>query len=856
MQNRKLALALGLLSATILSAPAGAQTAPQTSSNDNNAPAANNESMTIETVTVTARRRAEDLERVPVAETVVSPDTIRVDDIRTAYDLQDIAPSLTISSSLGSRNDNVFTIRGQSQPFGGADPGVQAYFNEVPFGASGPGNYYDMDNIQVLRGPQGTLFGRNTTGGAVLFEPKKPDDQFGGYIDGQWGDYAMHEVQGALNVPLFDDKLMIRVAGDLAQRDGFTKDVTTNEDLDNVNYDAFRVGVTVKPFDGFENYLAFNYLNNHDNGTGAELTAIAPEAVLLGQYGPEVAGLITQNTIQTLVGMGEPLAMAEAYVSQPSVQQMIGQQAAGQIDQIYTNGFEQALAAQQALGPRKTMSAIPLFYKRHTWSLTDITHYDVMEHLRIRNIFGYLRDNTQPAFEYDGSALGLLEIPNPRTWEQNSRQITEEFQVLGENGDGMFSWIAGFYYEHDYRGGYSEVERDLFGGAANPSNNPLGSTEVDSLSNGGSSLAVYGDLTIDASRWVSGLSFTGGGRFTWDHKIAFSIACMQPFGYPTCQYPLTAASPNPETGAPLGQQINAASFHAPTWNFGVNWQASDDTMLYATYRRGYKSGGFNSGAVGSNYLEFQPEFLTDVEVGTKNNWTILGVPGRTNFDIYYGWYQNIQKNDIVGFQGPVPELPVVLTVNAARAAIDGLELESTFIPNENFQLSLFYSYTEASYDKFILPAAIVEGTGAIAGYDDHAGSPFAYTPKDKLGATGRFHLPIDSSYGMPYFSVTWYWQSKVWFSDLSKVTATSYNPFDYEPDAFQGDYGLINLRLDWNQFLGSSFDASAFVNNVGNRLYQVGANALEHQIGTNASIYGAPRMFGLELRYRFGEDAK
>jgi iron complex outermembrane receptor protein len=846
MQNRKLALALSLLGATILSAPAGAQTVPQTSSNDNNAAAANNESLTIETVTVTARRRVEDLERVPVAETVVSPDTIRVDDIRSATDLQNIAPSLTVSANLGSRDDNVFTIRGQSQPFGGADPGVQSYFNEVPFGASGPGNYYDMDNIQVLRGPQGTLFGRNTTGGAVLFQPKRPDDQFGGYLDGQWGDYAMHEVQGALNVPVLDDKLMIRIAGDINQRDGYTKDISNGEDLDNVDYDAFRVGVTVKPFEGVENYLAFNYLNNHDHGTGAELTAIAPVQVLQGQYGPEVAGLITEGIIQTLEGMGETPAQAEAYVSTPMEQATIAGTAAGEIGQIYSTEFQPALAAQQALGPRKTMSAIPLFYRRHTWSLTDTTHYDVMEHLRIRNIFGYLRDNTQPAFEYDGSAMGLLEIPNSRTWEQNSRQITEELQVLGENGDGMFTWAAGFYYEHDYRGGYSEVERDVFGGAS--SGNPLGSTEVDSLANGGSSLAVYGNLTYDVSQWVDGLKFTGGGRFTWDHKTAFAISCLQPAGYPQCQYPLTAAV--------YGEQLNAASFHAPTWNLDANWQASDDTMLYATYRRGYKSGGFNSGAIGSNYLEFQPEFLTDVEVGSKSNWVILGVPGRTNFDVYYGWYQNVQKNDIVGFLGPMVEPPVVLTVNAAKANIKGLEFESTFIPNENFQLSMFYSYTDASYDKFLLPADLSETTGGIVGYDDHAGSPFAYTPRNKLGATGRFHLPVDGSYGMPYFSVTWYWQSTVWFSDLSKVTASSFNPYDYEPDAFQGDYGLINLRLDWNQVLGSSFDASAFVNNVGNRLYQVGANALEHQIGTNASIYGAPRMFGLELRYRFGEDAK
>jgi iron complex outermembrane receptor protein len=126
----------------MLSAPAGAQTAAASTApasaaadSDQAVPA-----VTIETVVVTARRRAENLERVPVAVTAISPETLRQSTVRTALDLQQLSPSLTVAGNLGSRDDDVFTIRGQSQPFGGADPGVQNYFNEVPFGASGPGN--------------------------------------------------------------------------------------------------------------------------------------------------------------------------------------------------------------------------------------------------------------------------------------------------------------------------------------------------------------------------------------------------------------------------------------------------------------------------------------------------------------------------------------------------------------------------------------------------------------------------------------------------------------------------------------------------------------------------------------------
>ncbi|HEY2445396.1 MAG TPA: TonB-dependent receptor plug domain-containing protein, partial [Rhizomicrobium sp.] len=228
----------------------------------------------IETVVVTARRRSEDVQKIPVAVTAISGEEIRKTSTKSAMDLQNLAPSLSVAANLGSRDSDVFTIRGQTQPFGGADPGVQPYFAEVPFNPSGPGSYFDLDSVQVLNGPQGTLFGRNTTGGAILFEPRRPEDSFGGYIDGELGNFRMGEIQGALNLPVIDDKLLVRAAADIASRDGYTRDVSFNEQLDNVGYDSFRVGALMRPVKGLENYLVFVYLHDRNNGTSAELTGV------------------------------------------------------------------------------------------------------------------------------------------------------------------------------------------------------------------------------------------------------------------------------------------------------------------------------------------------------------------------------------------------------------------------------------------------------------------------------------------------------------------------------------------------------------------------------------------------------
>ncbi len=807
-----------------------AQTSARADQTSNATQAASIAQIGVEEVTVTARRRPESMEKVPVAVTPLSGDELRERDITSALDVQNSVPSLTVTGNLGERDADVFTIRGQGAPFGGADPGVQTYFAEVPFGAGGVGNYYDMDNIQVLKGPQGTLFGRSTTGGAILFEPKRPTDEFGGYLDAQAGNYSMYELSGAVNVPIDDDKFDLRLAGDTATRDGFTKDsvfdeqgnFVRNETVDNLNYGAFRASAIMRPFAGFENYLVFDYLRDHNNGAGAELTAVNTGTI--------------NNLANEFLGPGFCILNPTA----PTCEALAG----------FEQEMQQALALQKSLGIRNTSSSIPLFYDRDTWGVTDIATYDFNDHLRIRNIFGYLDDKVADGFDYDGSFLPLLDVSSPLAPQSHSSQLTDEVQLQGETDN--LNWILGYYHETDSPVGSTEIVRNTLGGAQPPFSPFLGfgSTEIDELTNTGTSDAAFGQATYNFSGRAEGLSLTAGGRYTWDHRVAASSVCIDTTLPDICSFPLPSVFKLP---------TQQADFHAPTWTLGAQYQFTPDTMLYATYRRGYKSGGFNSGeGAATSFGEFKPEFLTDVEVGTKNNWTILGVPGRTNFDIYYGWYDDVQKNDLVILEQQIPPPanppniliePIALTFNAATATIKGLEFESTFIPDDNFQFSIFYSYTEANYTKFVLPEMIfidLAGNQTTLNSIDHSGNPFANTPQHKLGLTARFHLPVDVSYGVPVISASWYYQSKVWFTDLS----------DLEPDAFQNGYDLLNLRLDWNNIFDSPFDASFFMNNVTNQDYKVGANALEHLIGTTASIYGPPRMWGFELRWRFGSDAR
>src|ERR1700677_812013 len=265
--NRTLTLvslvALGIAAALAL--PSGVRAGPENStvtaddagSTAATAPPNNN---ALEEITVTARRKEESLQSVPVSITALSAETLREQSISTTEELQQATPGVYLAGSGGTENV-VYQIRGQSKALSGpSSPAVVSYFAEVPdptFGSSVP--QYDISSIQVLKGPQGTLFGRNTTGGAVLYTPAPPTYDFGGAVSGTVGNYQDHETEGALNLPLVDQIAALRFAGDLHDRDGYTKNLGVGGPLDDVHSRAMRVSLLLDPAHGVKNLTIIDY---------------------------------------------------------------------------------------------------------------------------------------------------------------------------------------------------------------------------------------------------------------------------------------------------------------------------------------------------------------------------------------------------------------------------------------------------------------------------------------------------------------------------------------------------------------------------------------------------------------------
>src|ERR1700722_17176923 len=190
----------------------------------------------LEEVTVTARRVAESEQKVPIAITAFSGDKLAELDATDLNSIQSDVPGITLCCN--TFNSASVTIRGiasQNSLFG-----ATTYFNEVPVTSQGFGNFFDVKSFQVLKGPQGTLFGQAAVAGAFVFEPNLPGDQLGGYLSTSAGDYQKRSIEGAVDLPLIDDHLYVRLAGITNYRDGYIHDSSLNENYGNQDYYILR----------------------------------------------------------------------------------------------------------------------------------------------------------------------------------------------------------------------------------------------------------------------------------------------------------------------------------------------------------------------------------------------------------------------------------------------------------------------------------------------------------------------------------------------------------------------------------------------------------------------------------------
>jgi len=823
------------------------------------APAADSNSTAVTEVVVTARRVSENIQKVPATVTAVSGAQLKQQNITNVFDLATTTPSLSIDVEFNTLLPN-FAIRGLTT-------GVTTYFSDAPCcGGTANTPFMDIASVQVINGPQGTLFGRSSAAGTVLITPVHPNlSSFGGLVDETVGNYNRNEFIGVINIPIIQDHLAIRAAVNSNHVDGYTSEIGSSIKLDEIQNQQYRVGVEFRQ-GGFDDYLVGSYLNVDQTDSSGVLTAGNPN---FGLYNlPASAGPAT---------FGAVCAQAVAAGLSPSVNACVTQRM-GLLSNIKsTLVSELARVSGGGSALRTTLAPYndtPQFELEKHGSLVNIAQYDFDNFgafkINVKDIFSYDSFTDDTAGDGDGLG-GVAEVSgafttgaiNAAVGSNNSlgsRVIaqlgppgityTNDFQIHGDTRDGLLSGTVGFFYSDE------EIPSDLqgtanlyqiFSGVLLPN---LGYNSANGFSDGGKTTesAVYTQETIDLSKLgVHGLSLTGGYRFTWDkNSLTTSPAVLT----------LPAGAFVPGTPA----STNSLSSSGYNFTFSAQEQVNRDFMVYATVARAYVPGGLNENGQGANLPNYTntyaPETVLEEEIGVKSDLRWGDVLARFDADIYNNDFDGIAES----FTGEVGGASVIYYENIAAARLQGFEMSATVIPSSAWEIRLGYNYNAAKYTKWVGqdPFNVAQPGDASCLPSSPAGTcelnlannPFPYMPAHQGHLTVVYHAPIDESLGKLNLSATGYAQSREY----------------YEPDAArdlellpsglngvsQAPYATLNLRADWINVKGSGWDASLFVNNVTNEIYATGKAPQLETLGFGIANYAPPTMFGLEISKKFG----
>ncbi|MBO9708681.1 MAG: TonB-dependent receptor [Caulobacter sp.] len=669
----------------------------------------------IEELVVTAQKKEEALQDVPIAVSAFSQDSLQAQKIDGGPNLQQAIPNASFAKGNFTNSFN-FAIRGIGNKAVGVatDAGVGLHENNAPLqvGNLFDAEFFDVERVEVLRGPQGTLYGRNATGGVVNIITAKPVDTFEANVRAEYGNYNTTKLRGMINIPIFGDKLAVRAAGNWLKRDGFNTNTYNNHKVDDRDLYSTRLSVMFNPVDTLRTNFMWEHFKEDDNrarvgkqlctkdngpatiggvATGSARPFLTQGCLPASLYGDSAYG--TVNTSGTLTGeLGNLLGFTSGDANFGDTTSRNLREIESLLDPIYqskSDVYQFNLAYD--VTPDLTFTALSSYSKGKVYTKLDYN----------RNVstvpFNYVPGITQPDGTFNDPQVGSTnKFTTLDVSSGNSKQFSQEFR-LQSNFDGPLNFnIGGIYFDYKTTTDYYVIGNSLtmsalalnYANTGNPNCNPATNPacigiDTNATPDGSGhnyydnrspyhlkSNAIFGELYWQANEK---LKFTLGLRRTHDNKRQenFETVLLSP------GIGLTQDPAQPET-----QTV----FTELTGRFGFDYKLTDDNLLYAFYSKGYKGGGANppaaEGAAGVP-ATFAPEFVNAIEVGSKN--TFLGGSLQLNGTAFYYDYQGYQISKIVA------RTSVNENVNAT---VWGLELESIWSPVHNLRLNANIGYLD------------------------------------------------------------------------------------------------------------------------------------------------------------------
>ena len=816
-----------------------------------------------EDVLVTARLLEEKGQAVPLTVTYLDAEQLEQQGVAKVSDLTYTVPSLTIHPYFNTLT-NSYSIRGLSA-------GQSTYFSESPC-CSGNASIplTDIESVQVLNGPQGTLFGRSSASGAILITPVHPRlDEWGTTAKLTLGDYGRKQLSGALNVPLIKERLAVRLSLSVNDIDGYTEALGSDLRFDEQRNQTIRVGTQLN-LGRFDNYAAATYIHLDQSATNQILSGIHLGAadglyLLPASIAPAVFGSVCTRAVALGLEPDVDTCVTSRYNRLAAIRAAL----LGESARVSAGG--DAVRFEPA-----PVDGNPARLQLESYSIIDVAQYDLLDEaplsLKLKNIFSFEAAADVASSPADGigglaeqggassvngygssNQRGRFVVPRlgPRT-----RTFNDELQLHFNARNGLLSGTTGFFYNY-----YKQPATDrgtgniyqIFGGVFNE-NRGYNSAVGFPAGADGDEIAAYTQATLDLSPWIRGLKLTGGYRFSWTHTSSASR--------PAVVDPVTGVFSPGETVSKL-----RTSSSGPNYHFALSEQWTDRFMSYVTLSRAYVPGGVNvydSGQAGGdpatalpNFAPtYGPEKVLAAELGFKWDFNAAGVIGRINAGVYRYWYTDIQEN----FSGTFNNVGFFYIANIAAAAHQGFETSATFIPSKAWEIRLSYNYNDFYYTKWTgqdpanvaLPGDPICEPSSPAGYCflDLTDNPAVGMPPHQGHLTVAYDVPISSSLGRLNLAATLYGQARVYFQsnahrELQILGRGALQAYSQDP------YTLVNLRASWSSIRNSPWGAAVFVDNVGNRTYKLGTTAQVLSLGFGTAHYGPPRMFGVQLTRTF-----
>ena len=789
-----------LLTASVVIVAAVVATAPETSQAQSQ----------VEEIVVTARKREESLQDVPVAVTALSGGELADKGVQSPRELATAVPGLAVGLSAASATAVVFSIRGQSASdvLLTIDQAVGVYVDgiNVPRPTGLDAGFVDLQRVEVVKGPQGTLYGRNTTGGAVNVITRGPDfDGVHGYLTAELGNHEDRKASGAVNIPIIDDTLATRLVFQRWRREGVGRSAVTGQHLGrDRNQTYLRASVNYHPTSAVVVELKGDWYRARENGTLSTLR--------------KYVGSVATDT-QAASDLGFPNTVAGRAAARKFI--IDNYERRGNSD-FFTNYSEERSREDTDFR-----------------SLTGIVSIDLAEDVTLKSLSGYRRFSSSRAEDRDATPIKGLEagVAGPGSFylppqpNQAAEFYSQEFNLSGLALDGVLNWLIGAYYSY-------EDGEDRTTNTFRPTVSALTSPFIISFNDGyrilNKSWALY---TQNDVRITERFGLTVGARYTEEFHLVETR--NRRFAPSTNLYQCNTSLAITPTPADCSIE-RSANFDGVSWLASANYKLNSETLVYLKTSKGFKGGGWNLRLPAAP--PFAPESARDIELGVKSD--LLENRLRANIAIYRTSYKNKQESIII----PVGLGSATVIQNAASATIRGFELELSAEPVDNLTLRASTAYLHGKYRRFpgalSLGGAVVDATG-----EKFPNPPWTYT----LSARYQFELGP----GHLGLQGDWSWTAGARPAPRNvdpALPASLVNDFvgTLQYQNGKAALGLLNARLSYElPDLGVEF--ALFGTNVLNKKYQFAGIAQPNVGNLQLGATGEPRMWGVQVRKSFGE---